>query len=41
MALLDLQEMEVAEAQNGALMASFGDSDSHGGGSGLSLLLCN
>jgi hypothetical protein len=42
MALLDLQEMEIPEAPNGALTASWGDSNSEWGGygSGLSLLLC-
>jgi hypothetical protein len=42
MALLDLQDMELGESSRDPLMASFGDSssDSHGGGSVLSLLLC-
>jgi hypothetical protein len=41
MALLDLQEMELPEVSGDPLMASFGDSNSHGsGGSVLSLLLC-
>ncbi|MDT7712634.1 MAG: Lanthionine-containing peptide SapB precursor RamS [Pseudonocardiales bacterium] len=40
MALLDLQDMELPEALGGA-MASWDDSNSHGGGgSDLSLLLC-
>jgi hypothetical protein len=38
MALLDLQDMELGESSRDPLMASF--SDSHGGGSVLSLLLC-
>jgi len=42
MALLDLQDLELPEATRDPLMASFSDSDSdsHGGGSVLSLLLC-
>ena len=41
MALLDLQDMELPEVSGDPLMASIGDSsNSHGGGSVLSLLLC-
>ncbi|MGH3764868.1 MAG: SapB/AmfS family lanthipeptide [Pseudonocardiaceae bacterium] len=40
MALLDLQEMEIPEAPGGALMASWSDSNSNGGESNISLLLC-
>jgi Lanthionine-containing peptide SapB precursor RamS len=40
MTLLDLQDMELPEALSGALMASWDDSNSGGGESNLSLLLC-
>ncbi|HKS52057.1 MAG TPA: SapB/AmfS family lanthipeptide [Pseudonocardiaceae bacterium] len=42
MALLDLQEMELPEVSGDPLMASIGDSNSHGSGgfSLISILIC-
>jgi SapB morphogen precursor RamS len=40
MVLLDLQDMEIPEAPSGALTASWSDSNSGGGESDISLLLC-